>query len=92
MDDSRAKVREALEHAKHAMACPMGGRAQWLCMHATLEVNEALALLDAEDKPSVPMAMIDEATHGAYHQWSEAEKRDLAARYGFQVKEIDDGL
>jgi hypothetical protein len=52
---------------------------------------EALALLDAENKPSVPMEMLREigevAENDSYHSYQDEDGVAIAARFGYTVTE-----
>ena len=88
MDDNQAKIREALDDA---LAFAIGYNIKPL----EESVRDALALLDTEDKPSVPMAMLEEISKvttsrppfNSSTMLLPEDYREIAARYGFQIKE-----
>ena len=93
--ENRAKIREALGDLRNELG-KVGLFGREMLARASYEIIER-ALLDAEDKPSVPMEMlIDLANmHIAIERGEEHEDNsvfEIAARYGYAVKEIDDGL
>lgn len=88
-DENKAKIRERLVYGINNV----NGLSGWDWLERD-KFDNAIKLLDSEDRPSVPMAMLVElAKHG-----SEAYRKDdyydrdtdlieIAARYGFKISE-----
>ena len=81
-DENKAKIREALVSLLY---CDFS----WVRDIA----SEALALLDAEDKPSVPREMVRQLvvcemdSHPLRECWSWPKALKIVESFGFQVKE-----
>ena len=78
-DEARAEIRK---HIQVAMHFGTSDSRVWL--------NKVLALIDAKDTPSVPLAMLLEIDSPDTHQRTESQLINLAARYGYVVgRDID---
>ena len=85
-DEALATIRDALTWMDHFAKRHRDGTIE----NAANEALDALALLDAEDTPSVPMAMLWEVSslvENATEQDRLAYCRSIAARYGYATKE-----
>jgi len=85
-DEALATIRDALTWMDHFAKRHCDGTIE----NVANEALDALALLDAEDTPSVPMAMLLEVSslvESATMQDRLAYCRSIAARYGYATKE-----
>ena len=86
--ENKAKIREALRGCqKFISSLNTGGEDEWL------KAKEALAILAAEDKPSVPREMVRQLvvcemdSHPLRECWSWPKALKIVESFGFQVKE-----
>ena len=80
-DEALATIRDALTWMDHFAKRHCDGTIE----NAANEALDALALLDADVKLSVPMAMLLEIDSPDTHQRTESQLINLAARYGYVV-------